>query len=745
MTTRNLPARRAFLPVLALLFAMVFAFALQLSATQTAFGADDENANPAATAENDKADSEKTDSAKGAESADNQAEPQKAAPSEESGQPAEAAEPEPVKEAAPEPEPVQETATEPEPVKEATPEPEAEPVKEVADQPEAETPAAAEQEQVADAQEATPAETAAATKQETAAVTTTASNQETTAKATTTAATAKATTSATSAKTTTTQSSKSSTATANKTTSTAKSTTTAKTAKRASKAITSVTVKNVVYTGKSLKPAVTVKSGNTTLKLGRDYKISYKNNKAKGTAKVTVTGIGSYSGTKTATFTIFGAAKYKSGASRMPISSASKWTLKNATLVVTSGKGVVSVKGGTVTGLKKGIATISIRDKVGKTIARKAVSVYGFAGKVKLRLASTNTLYLQANSKSKKNGANISVGNKSSKNWQSFTFSRNSDGSYSIISSYSKKYVQVEKGSLENNANVYQWKKLNRDRDRQHWKITVDANNRLTFVNVATGKALSVTSKAVNGANAVQYKNKAKTSQKWVVTGSLDETKVASATSVATKASAGASQAGIAIAAQAVKISYSRTVYQAQGKGTKHYLSVAKTLAKNDYYIKNKNQLRCNVPVACAVRGSGVDKSFPTSLLPMYTYMKKSAKWKCLGNFSGREGALQPGDVLIRIGTDKGKANATTYKKNGVTYTNKTSHACIYVGKQMAQSGYTLALKGTDADKGKPATNATFVSGHTSKKNAAKRSAACLESAKAAYGDFKMLVFRYVG
>ena len=62
------------------------------------------------------------------------------------------------------------------------------------------------------------------------------------------------------------------------------------------------------WTGKALKPAVTVKAkvnGKTvTLKAGTDYTVTYKNNVKKGTATVTVKGKGNFTGTLTKTFTI---------------------------------------------------------------------------------------------------------------------------------------------------------------------------------------------------------------------------------------------------------------------------------------------------------------------------------------------------------------------------------------------------------------------------------------------------------
>ena len=62
------------------------------------------------------------------------------------------------------------------------------------------------------------------------------------------------------------------------------------------------------YTGDYIKPVVTVKTTvngkEVTLKKGVDYTVSYSNFKNPGTAKITVTGKGLYSGQKTINFTI---------------------------------------------------------------------------------------------------------------------------------------------------------------------------------------------------------------------------------------------------------------------------------------------------------------------------------------------------------------------------------------------------------------------------------------------------------
>lgn len=59
-----------------------------------------------------------------------------------------------------------------------------------------------------------------------------------------------------------------------------------------------------VYNGKARKPAVTVRAGSKKLAKNTDYTVTYKNNKNVGTASVTITGKGSYTGTITKTFKI---------------------------------------------------------------------------------------------------------------------------------------------------------------------------------------------------------------------------------------------------------------------------------------------------------------------------------------------------------------------------------------------------------------------------------------------------------
>ena len=58
------------------------------------------------------------------------------------------------------------------------------------------------------------------------------------------------------------------------------------------------------YTGSAITPDVVVKDGSSTLVSGKDYEVSYSNNETCGTATITITGKGRYTGQKTVTFEI---------------------------------------------------------------------------------------------------------------------------------------------------------------------------------------------------------------------------------------------------------------------------------------------------------------------------------------------------------------------------------------------------------------------------------------------------------
>lgn len=68
---------------------------------------------------------------------------------------------------------------------------------------------------------------------------------------------------------------------------------------------TSTSIGSYTYTGKDIKPGLTLKYGNATMKLNADYTVKYTNCKNTGVATVTVTGKGAYYGSKNFTYRIY--------------------------------------------------------------------------------------------------------------------------------------------------------------------------------------------------------------------------------------------------------------------------------------------------------------------------------------------------------------------------------------------------------------------------------------------------------
>ena len=71
-----------------------------------------------------------------------------------------------------------------------------------------------------------------------------------------------------------------------------------------SKASVTLSTSTYAYDGKAKKPGLTVKLNGKTLKNGTDYTVSYSNNTKVGTAKVTITGKGNYTGSVSKTYSI---------------------------------------------------------------------------------------------------------------------------------------------------------------------------------------------------------------------------------------------------------------------------------------------------------------------------------------------------------------------------------------------------------------------------------------------------------
>lgn len=190
--------------------------------------------------------------------------------------------------------------------------------------------------------------------------------------------------------------------------------------KKIGKAKITLSRSRYVYTGKAIKPGVTVVYGKTTLKKNRDYKIVYSANVSAGKATVKITGTGKFEGTAKKTFTITRAAQkltLKAGAGRVSVGKTitvkaggaketRKYSFKSSNRAVAkvSSKGkITGVKVGTVKITASTSATRNYRAG-SKTItvkvvpaAAKRLKAANRAGGIRLswtRVAGANGYYL---------------------------------------------------------------------------------------------------------------------------------------------------------------------------------------------------------------------------------------------------------------------------------------------------------------------------------------------------------------
>ncbi|MDO4322262.1 MAG: leucine-rich repeat protein [Lachnospiraceae bacterium] len=134
------------------------------------------------------------------------------------------------------------------------------------------------------------------------------------------------------------------------------------------------------YTGKTIKPAVTVKLGSVTVP-STNYTVTYKNNKKVGKATATITGQGALSGSVTINFVIQPKITLKKTSYSKTTGSASfnlnakasgkavlKYSSSNKKVATVSSKGVVTIKGA-------GKAVITVSATLSKIKATKSINL----------------------------------------------------------------------------------------------------------------------------------------------------------------------------------------------------------------------------------------------------------------------------------------------------------------------------------------------------------------------------------
>ena len=208
------------------------------------------------------------------------------------------------------------------------------------------------------------------------------------------------------------------------------------------------------------------------------------------------------------------------GATRMPIGSTCTWDLEHCSIEVFPGsEAILSSEGTTVRAEATGTGKLGIYDADGALIATKSVKVTKISGSVALKPQANGKLRLDLKKKTTKSGTSFAVKKKTGASHQLLKFKLQKDGSYLIADKYSKKYVSVKASSRKSGARIIQ--RIKHDNYRsQRWNIVVDSANRLSFVNVKSGKALTIKrASAKSGTTLVQQPasdNRA-SAQKWTL------------------------------------------------------------------------------------------------------------------------------------------------------------------------------------------------------------------------------------
>ena len=105
------------------------------------------------------------------------------------------------------------------------------------------------------------------------------------------------------------------------------------------------TIGDQTYTGKSIRPVPKITYNGSSLKRGTDFTLKYTDNVKVGTAKVTITGKGNYTGTKTVSFKIVRKSSSRSGSSSSENSSGSSSVSKQKKFTVKLNKDTYTYDG----------------------------------------------------------------------------------------------------------------------------------------------------------------------------------------------------------------------------------------------------------------------------------------------------------------------------------------------------------------------------------------------------------------
>lgn len=211
-----------------------------------------------------------------------------------------------------------------------------------------------------------------------------------------------------------------------------------------SEASISVAAQN--YTGSQLTPVPTVTLDGKSLESGTDFTTSYGNNIKVGTANITVTGKGDYTGSATSTFKI----------------TRGQATVKKVKV------GEITV---TVYSYPDGYSYVDVPDQW-----------------LSINTCTNIDRCVEVAAVSKDNGANVQLWDNNGVNGQIWKFVEESEGVYRIKNAYSNKYLSPDSSHKnEEGCNVLQLS--SNGRDDQLWRAEI-YNNKLMFINVHSNYVL---------------------------------------------------------------------------------------------------------------------------------------------------------------------------------------------------------------------------------------------------------------
>ena len=299
------------------------------------------------------------------------------------------------------------------------------------------------------------------------------------------------------------------------------------------------------YDGKAKTPGVTVKDGTKTLVNGTDYTVKYSNNVNVGTATVTVTGKGNYTGSKSTNFKINAAPAGKSIASATVTTSQMIRNANGKPLVpsITVKYGSTTLKNGTdysveyylngkgspVSPKAAGSYTIKVKGKgnySGEAIAKdtfKLVQGPSVSSSTQVKIAPIANLnyVLDAVANPPKIGANVSIWDDNGGDNQKWYLELGDDGYYTIKSAANKDFIlDAAANPPKVGSNVSIWRP--KDQNNQKWIIELSTDgSHYTIRNAANPDVVldAAGASPARGANVSVWSAKSKNNnnQKWKI------------------------------------------------------------------------------------------------------------------------------------------------------------------------------------------------------------------------------------